>query len=127
VPRFLSYLEAQTVPAGQSLYADAQPAHLYFIESGQVDVLLELEDGRTKRLQTCASGQLLGEMRFYNKVPLSTAVITKTPCHLFALTQTAYHQMQATDPDLVEALQRHIVELLCDSLIRRGEQLRVMQ
>jgi SulP family sulfate permease len=127
VPRFLSYLEAQTVPARQSLYADAQPAHLYFIESGQVDVLLELEDGRTKRLQTCASGQLLGEMRFYNKVPLSTAVITKTPCHLFALTQTAYHQMQATDPDLVEALQRHIVELLCDSLIRRGEQLRVMQ
>jgi len=127
VSRFLPYLQPQHVPAGQALYVDAQPANLYFIESGQVDVLLELEDGRTKRLQTCASGQLLGEMRFYNKVPLSTAVITKTPCHLFALTQTAYQQMQATDPDLVEALQRHIVELLCDSLIRRGEQLRVMQ
>lgn len=127
VARFLPYLTAHSVPAGHSLYAEEQPANLYFIESGQVDVLLELEDGRTKRLQTCASGQLLGEMRFYNKVPLSTAVITKTPCHLFALTPTAYQQMQATDPDLVTALQRHIVELLCDSLIRRGEQLRVMQ
>ncbi len=127
VGRFLPYLEAQTAPAGQSLYADDQPANLYFIESGQVDVLLALADGRTKRLQTCASGQLLGEMRFYHKAPLSNAVITKTPCQLFALTQASYQHMQATDPDLVEALQRHIVELLCDSLIRRGEQLRVMQ
>lgn len=125
--RFLTYLEVRDVPAGHALYADGQPANLYFIESGQVDVLLNLEDGRTKRLQTCSSGQLLGEMRFYHKRPLSNSVVTTTPCRLFALTPAAYEQMQATAPDLVQALQRHIVELLCDSLIRRGEQLRVTQ
>ncbi|MGD1859699.1 MAG: SulP family inorganic anion transporter [Leptolyngbyaceae cyanobacterium] len=124
---FCDYLEARTFPAAHSLYGDGQPTDLYFIESGEVDVLLHLDDGRTKRLQTCASGQLLGEMRFYNKVPLSNSVVTKTPCRLFALTSATYQKLQTAEPDVVEALQRHIVELLCESLMRRGEQLRVMQ
>lgn len=126
--RFLTYLVPLSLPAQHPIFQQGeQRAELYFIESGQVDVLLELPDGRTKRLQTCSSGQLLGEMRFYDKVPLSSSVVTTTPCQVYALSQSAFDQMQQTDPDLVTALQRHIVDLLCDSLIRRGEQLRVTQ
>ncbi len=128
VDPFWAYLVPQSLPANHSLFAqDESSPHLYFIESGQVDVLLAMADGGTKRLQTCSSGQLLGEMRFYGKVPLSTSVVTTTPCTMYALSKTAFEQMQQDAPELAQALQSHIVEILCESLVRRGEQLRVMQ
>ncbi|MEB3230411.1 MAG: SulP family inorganic anion transporter [Leptolyngbyaceae bacterium] len=126
--RFMPYLTAHCLPAGNYLFHQGElRRQLYFIESGQVSVLLELEDGRTKRLQTCSSGQLLGEMRFFEKMPLSTSVRTDTDCTVYSLSRDAFDQMQQDAPDLIRALQRHIVELLCESLIRRGEQIRVMQ
>jgi SulP family sulfate permease len=66
--------------------------------------LLELEDGRTKRLQTCSGGHLLGEMRFYDKAPLSSSVVTDTPSRVYALSQDAFQRMQQEAPDLVQAL-----------------------
>ncbi len=126
--QFMTYLNSHTFPAGHCVFRQGEMSTaLYFIESGQVSVLLDLDDGRTKRLQSCSRGQLLGEMRFYDKVPLSTSVVTDTPSTLYSLSKQDFSRMQQESPDLVQALQRHIVEILCESLIRRGEQLRVMQ
>jgi SulP family sulfate permease len=126
--RFMTYLAPQALPAGYAIFKPGeQRPELYFIESGQVSVLLELDDGRTKRLQTCSAGHLLGEMRFFDKTPLSSSVVTDTPSQVYALSQAAFGRMQQQAPDLVQALQRHIVEILCQGLIRRGEQLRIMQ
>lgn len=126
--QFVTYLERHTLPAEHYIFQPGeQRPELYFIESGQVSVLLELEDGRTKRLQTCLAGHLLGEMRFFDKAPLSSSVVTDTPSRLYSLSRESFGRMQREAPDLVQALQRHIVEILCESLVRRGEQLRVMQ
>lgn len=126
--RFVAYLQPQDLPAGHPIFRPGEArADLYFIESGQVSVLLELDDGRTKRLQTCTSGHLLGEMRFHGKLPLSSAVVTDTPSRVYGLSRPAFDQMQQEAPDLAQMLQRHIVEVLCESLMRRGEQLRVTQ
>lgn len=128
VERFMKYLEPQEKPASHTLYQQGETnAGLYFIESGQVSVILELEDGRTKRLQTCTAGNLLGEMRFFGKVPLSNLVITDTPSRLYWLSPDAFNQMNEEAPDLVQSLQKFIVGLLCDSLSRREEQLRIIQ
>ncbi|MGB3311493.1 MAG: SulP family inorganic anion transporter [Nodosilinea sp.] len=126
--QFMTYLKPQTLPAGYAIFKPGeQRPELYFIESGQVSVLLDLDDGRTKRLQTCSAGHILGEMRFFDKTPLSSSVVTDTPSQVYALSQAAFGRMQQQAPDLVQALQRHIVEILCQGLIRRGEQLRIMQ
>ncbi len=126
--QFITYLEPHDLPAGYAIFAPGeQRPELYFIESGQVSVLLELDDGRTKRLQTCSVGHLLGEMRFFDKTPLSSSVVTDTPSRVYSLSKAAFQRMQQQAPDLVQALQKHIVEILCESLIRRGEQLRIMQ
>lgn len=126
--RFMPYLEPHDLPAGYAIFKPGEPRpELYFIESGQVSVLLELDDGRTKRLQTCSAGHILGEMRFFDKTPLSSSVVTDTPSRVYSLSREAFNQMQQQAPDLVQALQQHVVEILCESLIRRGEQLRIMQ
>ncbi|MGK7873751.1 MAG: SulP family inorganic anion transporter [Xenococcaceae cyanobacterium] len=128
VPEFINYLEPQQVPEGHVIFQQGKPhIGLYFIESGQVSVLLELSDGRTKRLQTCTSGNVLGEMRFYGKVPLSTSVVTDTPSSLYYLSPQAFEKMKTEASELVQAVQEFIVGVLCDSLVRREEQLRVMQ
>jgi SulP family sulfate permease len=86
--QFITYLEPHHLPAGYSIFKPGeQRPELYFIESGQVSVLLELDDGRTKRLQTCLAGHILGEMRFFDKTPLSSSVVTDTPSQVYALSR----------------------------------------
>ncbi len=127
VERFIPYLEPQLLPPCHYIFRRGEAvSDLYFIESGQVSMLLETGD-HPKRLQTVGGGSLLGEMRFFGKVPLSTSVVTDKLSQLHCLTRDAFSRMKENDPDLAQALQAHIVTILCDSLIRREEQLRVTQ
>ncbi len=127
VNQFLTYLEPKQVDANYYIFRPEKADQgLYFIETGQVSVLLELAAGKTKRLQTLTAGNLLGEMRFYGKVPLSTYVVTDTPSQLYYLSESAFESMKQEAPELATNLQEYIVRLLCDSLTRRQEQLRVM-
>ncbi len=126
--QFLTYLDPLQLPCDQPIFAKGSDSSgIYFITAGQVSVLLDFEDGRTKRLQTCTQGHVLGEMRFFGKEPLSSRVVTDTETHLLYLSPTAFQSMKQAHPDLSHALQDYIVKVLCDSLIRREEQLRVMQ
>jgi SulP family sulfate permease len=126
--QFMGFLEPLRFPAKYTIFKAAEAkAGLYFITAGQVSVLLEMEDGGTKRLQTCSQGNLLGEMRFFGKSPLSSQVITDTETELLYLSPIAFEKMKQMAPTLTHALQEYIVKVLCDSLIRREEQLRVIQ
>ena len=128
VTEFLSYLERQEKEAGDWLFREGQSdVGLYFLESGQVSVLLELPEGETKRLQTHTGFNILGEMRFFGKTPLSSSVVTDTTSILYYLSTAAFAKMKQEAPELTTKLQEFILGLLCDSLLRREEQLRVMQ
>lgn len=126
VAEFLPYLQRQDIPAGERLFAAADTRGLYFIESGQVSVVLELADGQTKRLETHGPGRVLGEMRFYGKPPLSTSVSTDRPSRLYYLDRADFERMKSEAPVLANALQEYIVGLLCESLRRREQQLQVL-
>lgn len=123
---FAEYLTPQSVVAGEVIFeAGAKQECLYFIESGQVSVLLDLPDGQTKRLQTHCQGSLLGEMRFYGKSPLSSLVVADRPSQLYRLDRETFEKMKKDHPPLAYALQEYIVRFLCDSLTRREEQVRI--
>lgn len=125
-PQFMAYLKQVWMPADCRLFEQGDSDRLYFIESGQVSVLLELPSGQTKRLETHTYGHVLGEMRFYGKPPLSTQVVTDLPTSLYYLERSAFEQMQREAPALANAVQAYLVRLLCDSLARRDQQLRVI-
>ncbi len=126
--QFMIYLEPVHVPEAYTIFdREGSFPGLYFILSGQVSVLLDSDEGETKRLQTCTSGQILGEMRFFGKAPLSSRVITDTATDLLYLSPEKFTQMKQEAPDLTYALQEYIVKVLCDSLIRRKEQIQIMQ
>ncbi|AFZ42535.1 cyclic nucleotide-binding protein [Halothece sp. PCC 7418] len=124
---FAEYLVPQSVVAGEVIFeAGADQQCLYFIESGQVSVLLDLPNGQTKRLQTHCQGSVLGEMRFYGKPPLSSLVVADHPSQLYRLDRDTFEKMKQAHPDLAYALQEYIVRFLCDSLTRREEQVRII-
>jgi len=125
VPQFVSYLIPYDVEAGHVLFERGAGDRLYFIESGQVSVLLELENGQAKRLETHTQGHVLGEMRFYGKPPLSTSVVADLPSRLHAFEREAFERMKVEAPELAHAVQTYLAELLCDSLARREQQLRL--
>lgn len=128
VDTFMAYLEPEELSAGVALLRrDESSKGLYFLESGQVTVRLDFEDGRVRRLQTCQGGSVLGEMRFFGKRPLSTAVVTDLPSRFYYLPPAGLARMKAEHPPLVYALEEYVVRLLCDSLTRRENQLRVMR
>lgn len=119
-------LKPRYVAAQQPIYAtDTSDTQLYILESGRVNVVLDLPEGNTKRLQTREPGAILGEMRFYNKPPLSTTVIAETDCVLQGLTQAAFGQLCQEHPAIAALIERQIIQLLCDSLVRREQQLRI--
>lgn len=124
---FAAYLIPQSVVAGEVIFeAGADQQCLYFIESGQVSVLLDLPNGQTKRLQTHSQGSVLGEMRFYGKPPLSSLVVADEPSQLYRLDRDTFEKMKQAHPELAYALQEYIVRFLCDSLTRREEQVRII-
>ncbi|MFP4010009.1 MAG: cyclic nucleotide-binding domain-containing protein, partial [Spirulinaceae cyanobacterium] len=128
IQAFLQYLHPTEIAAGDTIFYKGKPdAHLYFLECGRVSVLLELPDGKTKRLQTAKAGSILGEMRFYGKTPLSSSVIAETDCQLYYLTHADFTTMKTEAPHLATQLEGYIVGLLCDSLLRREQQLQVMR
>jgi SulP family sulfate permease len=125
---FLSYLEPKVVAAEEVIYQQGQASdYLYFVESGRVSVLLQLEEGCSKRLQTVTGGNILGEMRFYGKPPLSTTVVAEAETQLYGLSQSAFRVMKLENPSLANQLEEYIVRVLCDSLTRREQQLRVIR
>ncbi|MDR9404829.1 MAG: SulP family inorganic anion transporter, partial [Halothece sp. Uz-M2-17] len=124
---FAEYLVPYNVVAGDVIFeAGADQQCLYFIESGQVSVLLDLPNGQTKRLQTHCQGSILGEMRFHGKPPLSSLVVADRPSQLYRLDRATFEKMKQSHPDLAYALQEYIVRFLCDSLTRREEQVRII-
>lgn len=124
--QFMQYLIPESVETGEIIF-EAEPNQecLYFIESGQVSVLLELPDGKTKRLQTHSNGSLLGEMRFYGKTPLSSLVKADQPTQLYRLDRKTFETMKKEAPELADALHEYIVRFLCDNLTHREEQVRI--
>ncbi|NEO84541.1 MAG: SLC26A/SulP transporter family protein [Spirulina sp. SIO3F2] len=126
VSELMGYLRPRSVAAQTPIYATESGApQLYLLESGRVTVLLELSDGTTKRMQTQEPGAILGEMRFYGKPPLSTAVIAETDCLLQGLSRDQFEELKQSQPAIAAILEERIIQLLCDSLARREQQLRI--
>ncbi len=117
VPVFMGYLEELAVEAGQPLFdaGDAVDA-LYLIETGEVTVLLELEAGQTRRLQSLGAGNLVGETEFFSEVLHQTSAIANQPSTLYRLSQTALQRMQQDHLEVAATFQQFVIRWVSDRL-----------
>jgi SulP family sulfate permease len=81
----MTYLEEKKAEQGEHIIRQGDDSALYFIETGQVTVQLECDDGKTIRLRTMRSGTVVGELGLYLDRKASASVIADEPCTLFYL------------------------------------------
>ncbi len=125
--RFMNYLKHMKAPAGYYLFREGDASeHLYFIESGNITILLELGDGKNIRLQTMGSGTVLGEMGLYSKKPRSATAIVEEPSSLYSLSYEAFISMQNEDPEVASSFHQFVVRLLADRIVLTNQEIRTL-
>jgi SulP family sulfate permease len=118
VSTFMTYLEQVQVPVGHLLFREGDSSDaLYFIESGQVTIFLQLDSGQTRRIRTLSAGTIVGEIAFYLDTPHKTSVITDQPTKLYRLSDDALTRMQQDHPQIASVFQEFVIQLLADRLV----------
>ncbi len=109
----MKFLERVEVRKGHYVFrqGDASDA-MYFVESGMVNVQLELEGNKILRLKKMGAGTVVGEMGIYTDAPRSASIVAAEDCILFRLSKKMLASLQVTQPHLVSDVHRFVVNLL---------------
>jgi SulP family sulfate permease len=125
--RFMRYLEKRRVPKGTCLIRQDDPPHsLYFLESGQITVQLETEQGQHVRLRTAGPGTVVGELGLYLRSPSTASVITEEESVFYRLTVDALEQMEKGDTEIAAAFHKFMVHRLGQRLIYTNRSLKAL-
>jgi len=117
VPALIEYLQLLTIPEGEFLFRQGSPSDgLYFLESGQLSVILELPNGKTIRRRTYISGTVIGEMGLYTKALRSASIVAEKLSHLYHFSNKSFEAMIADNPQLAASFHSSIVNLLAERL-----------
>lgn len=115
---FLPYLKTQDVAAGEVLFRAGDRADgLYWIESGQVTLLIDLATGSPKRLQTLGEGMIVGENACYSDAIQTMTAIADQPSTLHWLSAEALAAMSQQHPQVALRFMDWIVRLLSEQVI----------
>jgi SulP family sulfate permease len=121
----LPYLERSEVPEGVHLIRQSDMADaLYFIESGQVTVFLEFDDGRKLRLRSMGAGTVVGEIGVFLGGLRTASVVTDQACTCYSLSVQTLKRIERENPSLALAFHRFMVCLLAERLTNSSRTLR---
>jgi len=125
VDRLMTCLEFRQLAEGEHLFRQGDPFDgLYFVDSGQVSVVLELGEGQTKRIRTYTVGNTIGEIGLYRKALRMASVVADKSSTVYFLPTEAFEQIEASDPLLASNIHRFIVNLLAERLNHREQELK---
>jgi len=124
--QLMTYFGEKKAEQGEYLIRQGEESTLCFVESGQVTVQLEGDDGRIIRLRTMRSGTVVGELGFYLGQKASASVIADEPCTLFYLPAKKLEEMENNAPEIAVALHKFIAGILSERLIDTNDALQAM-
>ena len=122
-----AYLERQEVAKNHYLMLQGDPSDdLFFIESGRVRVVVELDNGRLMRVRTMEPGTVVGEIGLYLGQPRVASVVTEEPCVVLRLGAEALERMQKENPALASAFHEFMVRVLAERVTQQNRTLRAL-
>jgi len=123
----IRFCERLKLQPGLPLFQRGDPADsLYFIERGEVSVLLRLDDGKTKRLRAFGPGTIVGEMGLYTKQPRSADVVADGSCRVRKLSAAQLARLEREHPDVAIAFHSFVIRLLSSRLAAANEEIRAL-
>ena len=104
-----------TLAEGEVLFRQGDPAEsLFFIEEGELAVMLEVPGAGRVPVRRFGPGQCLGEMALYRSDRRTATVEALSEAHLRKLTSNDLIAMERDDPTLALSMHRHIAALLAE-------------
>ncbi len=123
---FTTYLEKMAVPKNAYICMEGELLDgLYFIESGEVSVLLENENS-VMRLSKSGPGTIVGEISFYLRTPRSASVRTELPCVIYKLTADALVKLESDYPEIAVRFHKSIVRVLALRVVQTNYELKLI-
>ena len=123
----LDYLERQEIGKNHYLMLQGDPSDdLFFIESGRVRVVVELDNGRHMRVRTMEAGTVVGEIGLYLGQPRVASVVTEEACVVLRLSSEALERMQKENPALASAFHEFMVRVLAERVTQQNRTLRAL-
>ena len=114
---FLRYLKRRDVALRERIFRQGDAADaLYFVHSGKITLLLEVEGGGYIRLQTLSAGTVFGEMGLYTRQPRTATAISRRTGTLFYLSRGAFARLQRDHPAVAARLHLYLGRSLADRL-----------
>jgi len=98
---------------------------MYFIESGQLTVLLRLEPHWSMRLRTLSAGTTLGEQSFFTRRPHRTTAVAELPSVVYRLSDAAIARLRHEAPQTAMVFQEFIIRQLAERLAYAYEEIEV--
>ena len=114
---FERHLAPYEFDAGETLITQgADSDDLLFLESGRVEVRLELAGRAALRLRAMEPGTVVGEIAFYAGLPRSASVVATVPGRAYRLTRAGLAQIERERPRVAAAFHHHMARLIAGKL-----------
>ena len=122
--------EPRQFGAGDKLARAGDPSDEFmFVTHGRVQILMCLPGQGTmnaKRLRSCGSGSIVGEMGFFSGEPRSADIVAETDAGVLCITRARYAEIEARHPTLARDLNRHIINTLAQRVRLANDEIRVL-
>ncbi len=110
---WLRHLEPVELDASVGLFRQGDPADsLYFVERGELAVVLEVPGAGRVPVRRFGPGQCIGEMALYRRETRAATVEALAPSALWRLSAERLHEIELQEPALAAAMHRHVAGLL---------------
>ncbi|NES80068.1 MAG: cyclic nucleotide-binding domain-containing protein [Moorea sp. SIO2B7] len=125
VSKLMNYLKYCSFRQGEFLFRQGDCIDgIYFLESGQVSVILELPNQQVKRIITYQSGNTIGEMDLYNQETYSVSAITDKTSRLYFLCHQEFEKMEQEQPLVAASFHKFMMCSLVEHLNHRENELK---
>lgn len=119
------HLEPVSLATGERLFSQGDPAEgMYFIETGQLAVVLELPGMGRVPVRIFGDGQCIGEMSLYRQETRAATVEALAPSQLWRLSAARLARLEETEPRLALAMHRHVACLLAERVVYSNVELK---
>ena len=117
IPVLMKILKREVADKGEAIFRQGDKSDsMYFVESGKLDVELELEGGKILRLKKVGPGAVFGEMGIYTLAPRSATIRATEKCVLYKMTTEKLDAVEKRAPVLVTAINRFLINMLSERL-----------
>jgi len=112
---WIRHLESIDLSAGTALFRQGDQADcLYFVEQGELAVVLEVPGAGRVPVRRFGPGQCIGEMAIYRREPRTATIEALSSARLWRLTADQLLLVEQTQPALAAAMHRHVAGLLAE-------------